>query len=77
MSVDPEPQFAYDPAIERVTIEHVCTRPGWSRHSRVHRVLSDTDWTVESREPLTVTPAVYCPHCGLRGYIAGGLWRAA
>lgn len=34
-------------------------------------------WTVQSWEPLTVTPSVLCLTCGLHGWIRGGRWVPA
>ena len=28
-----------------------------------------------SADPLTVTPSIMCPDCGLHGYITDGMWR--
>lgn len=33
-------------------------------------------WTVQQREPLTVTPSILCRGCGLHGYITAGEWRS-
>lgn len=33
-------------------------------------------WTVESREPLTLSPSLLC-HCGDHGYIRDGRWVPA
>ena len=33
-------------------------------------------WTVESEEPLTLTPSIAC-ECGLHGFIRDGRWVAA
>lgn len=32
------------------------------------------DHTIESREPLSVSPSILCPDCGLHGFITGGRW---
>lgn len=34
-------------------------------------------WTVESWEPLTLSPSVLCRACGLHGWIRGGRWVPA
>jgi hypothetical protein len=34
-------------------------------------------WTVESLEPLTVSPSVLCLTCGLHGFIRNGQWVPA
>lgn len=26
-------------------------------------------------DPLTVTPSILCPDCGLHGFVTGGVWR--
>jgi hypothetical protein len=33
-------------------------------------------WTLESREPLTLSPSFLC-HCGHHGWICNGTWVAA
>lgn len=34
-------------------------------------------WTVESWEPLTISPSVLCRACGNHGFIRGGRWVPA
>lgn len=34
-------------------------------------------YVLESRNPLTVTPELVCPRCGLKGQIRDGEWVAA
>lgn len=34
-------------------------------------------WTVESWEPLTISPSVLCAACGDHGFIRGGKWVRA
>ncbi len=34
-------------------------------------------WTVESLEPLTLSPSVLCSVCGHHGWIRGGVWVSA
>lgn len=31
-------------------------------------------WTIEIKEPLTVTPSIQCNNCGLHGWIRQGEW---
>jgi hypothetical protein len=33
--------------------------------------------TLVSREPLTLTPSLLLPCCGLHGFVTGGVWRGA
>jgi hypothetical protein len=40
------------------------------------RHLSGTRWTVESWEPLTLSPSVLCS-CGDHGHVRGGRWEPA
>ncbi len=35
------------------------------------------DHTVESVDPLTVSPSVLCPDCSLHGFIRDGRWQPA
>lgn len=53
-----------------------------------HRCVSDTDGsiicapslskhTVESEEPLTISPSILCPRCNLHGFICEGRWVEA
>lgn len=32
-------------------------------------------WTVESLDPLTISPSVLCTICGHHGFIRGGRWE--
>ncbi len=34
-------------------------------------------WTVESWEPLTLSPSLLCTACGDHGFVRGGRWVAA
>ena len=34
-------------------------------------------WTVESLDPLTISPSVLCRSCGLHGFIRDGRWIPA
>lgn len=34
-------------------------------------------WTVESWDPLTLSPSVLCKLCGDHGFVRGGRWVAA
>lgn len=38
---------------------------------------SVTGWTVESREPLTLSPLILCRVCKLHGFIRDGKWVPA
>lgn len=31
-------------------------------------------WSVVQEEPLTITPSIHAPDCGLHGYITEGKW---
>lgn len=34
-------------------------------------------WTVESHDPLTLSPSILCKRCGHHGYIRNGQWVPA
>jgi hypothetical protein len=34
-------------------------------------------WTLETQEPITITPSVRCRTCGKHGWIKGGEWVPA
>lgn len=34
-------------------------------------------WTVETLEPLTLTPSILCRRCGHHGWITSGRWEPA
>ena len=34
-------------------------------------------WTLESKEPVTVSPSLLCRSCGQHGFIRGGKWIGA
>lgn len=42
-----------------------------------HLAPADHRWTVESWEPLTLSPSVLCGRCGDHGFIRGGKWVRA
>jgi hypothetical protein len=31
-------------------------------------------WTIESEEPLTLSPSLLCTACGDHGWVRGGVW---
>lgn len=33
-------------------------------------------WTIESEDPLTISPSFLC-HCGFHGFVRGGIWVPA
>lgn len=37
----------------------------------------DDVWTLESKEPLTVTPSILMVNCGCHGFITEGKWVKA
>lgn len=39
--------------------------------------LGANGWTVQQREPLTVTPSILCHGCQLHGWITDGRWWSA
>lgn len=63
-----------DPA-RRYLVEHTCKTVGDTTLviapslSAGHQVLSE--------DPLTITPSILCPDCGLHGFVTEGLWRTA
>jgi len=38
---------------------------------------ADYSWTIESREPLTLSPSLLCTRCGHHGFVRGGEWVPA
>lgn len=34
-------------------------------------------WTVETEDPLTLSPSILCPECGHHGFIRAGRWVPA
>lgn len=34
-------------------------------------------WTLVQEEPLTLTPSIHDPECGLHGFITNGKWNGA
>lgn len=43
-----------------------------------HEVTTEASpkWTVESRDPLTLSPSLLCRRCGHHGFLRQGLWEA-
>jgi len=37
----------------------------------------DAYWTIESEDPLTLSPSLLCTVCGDHGWVSGGTWRPA
>jgi len=58
----------------RVGIEHRCKTIGEDRVICAPRLQLDGGHVITSREPLTVTPSIACPDCGLHGFIREGRW---
>lgn len=75
------PQFADLPDVEcaGAIIWHPDKRTGEEHAGSVQfdtaAPLSGPKWTVESWEPLTISPSVACS-CGDHGFIRGGKWEA-
>lgn len=64
-------------AAEVLRVEHQCTRSAISPACSVYLPLSGPkSWTVVSRDPLTIHPAIQCFDCELHGFIRDGEWRA-
>jgi len=42
-----------------------------------NEIFNDTGWTVESWEPLTLSPSILRNECGCHGYIREGKWVSA
>lgn len=84
---DLNPQYADLPDVERVgaVIEHRSAALGLLCLSGIifngpvrDRIDADRDgWTVESWEPLTLSPSLLCRLCGDHGFIREGRWVRA
>lgn len=46
----------------------------WSRQFTMPAIVT---WKVESQEPFTVTPSIYCRLCGDHGFIRNNRWERA
>lgn len=63
-----------------IIITHRCpqSESGWMQGSAPF--IGQVHWTVESWEPLTLSPSVYMPKpygCGDHGFIRNGKWQRA
>lgn len=61
--------------VEMLLERHPCKTD--DRHAGALPVRPHKDWpiwTVESWDPLTLSPSILCRTCGLHGYIRGGKW---
>jgi hypothetical protein len=74
------------PYVERagLIVWHRCTKSvsGWNAGAIVfdlpERPAADGQgWTVQSWDPLTVSPSLLQPGCGDHGFIRGGKWQRA
>lgn len=63
-----------------------CTADGWDPddpstwdywHGDVQLPLGPNGWTVESVDPLTISPSILCGSCGLHGLWRDGRWVPA
>jgi hypothetical protein len=53
---------------------HLTATPGWCVGGIT---FGGTGWTLESKEPLTVSPSLLCRSCGSHGFIRDGKWVQA
>jgi len=57
--------------------EHPCKTegPSWIPFAgRACETVPDACWTVESEQPLTLSPSLLCRTCGHHGFIRDGKW---
>lgn len=64
------------PAWDRfdVMVEHTCKDIGHGERIVVAPGLSPGH-RVTQLDPVTITPSILCPDCGLHGFITDGTWR--
>jgi hypothetical protein len=77
---DLNPQYDGIPDLERAALVLLC--PHGQGVVPVHppeyqAVFGQPSWTVESWEPLTLSPSILRTECGCHGYIRSGVWVAA
>lgn len=41
------------------------------------RAENEVNWTIEQREPLTLSPSLLCLRCGHHGFVRDGVWVPA
>lgn len=73
-------RFSGVPDIERCCLLLSCPHGDGGIHvdaPGVKEVFGDHVWTVESWEPLTLSPSILRTECGCHGYIREGRWVPA
>lgn len=72
------PQFHDCPNIEKAGLLLKCPHGEGGIHFKIegHRLFQE-GWTVESWEPLTLSPSILRRECGCHGYIREGKWVTA
>lgn len=64
----------------RYLVEHLCKsftyddEPG-VRHDIYACPHLDPAHVIVAADPLTITPSILCPDCGLHGFVTGGVWN--
>lgn len=64
-------------------IRHLC-KTGTGKHPKDFQIWNapvvDTvnagNHTLVKKDPLTITPSILCPVCGLHGFVTEGKWRS-
>lgn len=60
-----------------VRIEHRCRVVDDTQIVCAPALRLDEGHSVVSADPLTITPSILCPDCGLHGFITAGRWSPA
>lgn len=78
------PQYAAFPDADRIGVIYYHKRPdngkwcsGAIMFSTAPAPLTGLRWTLESLDPLTVSPSLLCQRCGDHGFIRNGKWVRA
>ena len=61
---------------DTIRVVHDCALIDERVRIRVALILSPT-LVVEQEEPLTIVGAIFCPDCGLHGFVRNGKWMPA
>lgn len=57
-----------------IRVEHTCKAIGEAQLVTAPALRLDGGHVVQQEDPLTITPSILCPDCGLHGFIISGKW---
>jgi hypothetical protein len=63
---------------DTLRLEHICDRGDRGVIKCSPLICTDPGWhSIIGVDPLTISPSILCPDCGLHGFIRDGTWTTA